>query len=292
MPSSMVVIGNPGAGTYSRRRLDEAVDQISSAGIDVEVYLTRTKGDAETQAKRILDKQPAAVVVAGGDGTINDVANGLAMSPVAVGILPMGSVNVLSREIGISKDVCEASQQILDGQEHAIALGRISSANGDAPRYFLLMADIGYGGRTVAELNKRLKCLSSQTAFVVSGTRNLFKKPSPKLAFTVDGIAHEGYHAIIGKVSRYGGNFRVTPRASIHQNELHVCIFKGGRRLDLVKYVMGVAAGRHHTFPDVVSLACRQIIVEGSAHIQVDGNYFGKSPVKIDIVENALNLIF
>lgn len=292
MTSSMVVIGNPGAGTYSRPRLDEAVDHIASAGIDVEVVLTRTKGDAETQAKRIVDQKPDAVVVAGGDGTINDVANGLAMSPVAVGILPMGSVNVLSREIGISKNVCRASQQILDGREHPIALGRISSAGSNAVRYFLLMADIGYGGRTVAELNKRLKCFSSRTAFVVSGTRNLFKKPTQKLHFTADGIAYEGYHAIIGKVSRYGGNFKVTPGASILQNELHVCIFKGGRRLDLAKYVMGVATGRHQSFQDVISLVCRQVIVEGSAHIQLDGNYFGKSPVTIDITENALNLIY
>ncbi len=292
MASSMVVIGNPGAGTYSRRRLDEAVEWLSSTGTSVEVFLTRTKGDAETEAKRIARNNTAAVVVAGGDGTINDVANGLAMSPVAVGILPMGSVNVLSREIGISKDVGKASRQILDGREHPIALGRISSANGETVRYFLLMADIGYGGRTVAGLNNRLKCFSSRTAFVVSGTRNLLKKPWQKLTFTVDGAPYEGYHAIIGKVSRYGGNFKVTPHASILKNELHVCIFKSGRRLDLAKYVMGVATGRLHTFQDVICLACRQIIVEGSAHIQVDGNYIGKTPVTIDTIENALNLIY
>jgi YegS/Rv2252/BmrU family lipid kinase len=292
MTSSMVVIGNPGAGSYSQRRLNEAVDRLSSAGTNVEVFLTRTKGDAETEAKRIAYRKPAAIVVAGGDGTINDVANGLAKSPVAVGILPMGSVNVLSREIGISKDVGRASRQIMEGREHSIALGRISSGNGHAVRYFLLMADIGYGGRTVAELNNRLKCLSSRTAFVISGTKNLLKKPSQLLTFTVDGVPYQGYHAVIGKVSRYGGNFKVTPYASILRNELHACIFKNGRRLDLAKYVMGVATGRHHTFRDVVSLKCRQIVVEGRAHIQVDGNYFGKTPVMIDSIENALNLIY
>jgi diacylglycerol kinase (ATP) len=292
MTALMVVIGNPGAGSYSRRRLDEAVERLSSAGTCVEVFLTRTKGDAETEAKRITRRKPAAIVVAGGDGTINDVANGLAMSPVAVGILPMGSVNVLSREVGISKDVGRASRQIMEGREHPIALGRISSENGDTVRYFLLMADIGYGGRTVAELNNRLKCLSSRTAFVVSGTKNLLKKPSTLLTFTVDGTTYEGYHAIIGKSSRYGGNFRVTPHASIFKNELYVCIFQSGQRLDLAKYVIGVATGRHHTYRDVVCLQCRQIIVEGRAHIQVDGNYLGKTPVKIDIVENALNLIY
>ena len=292
MTSSMLVIGNPGAGSYSRRRLEEAVERLSSTGTHVEVFLTRTKGDAETEAKRIARRNLAAIVVAGGDGTINDVANGLAMSPVAVGILPMGSVNLLSREIGISKDVGRASRQIMEGREHPIVLGRISSENGNTVRYFLLMADIGYGGRTVAELNNRLKCLSSRTAFVVSGTKNLLKKPSPLLTFTVDGTPYEGYHAIIGKCSRYGGNFRVTPHASIFKNELHVCIFQSGRRLDLAKYVMGVATGRHHTFQDVVSLKCRQIVVEGSTHIQVDGNYLGKTPVKIDTLENALNLIY
>ena len=292
MTPSMVVIGNPGAGTYSRHRLDEAVERLTSSGADVEVFLTRTKGDAEVEARRAARRKPSIIVAAGGDGTINDVANGLANSPVAVGILPMGSVNVLSKEIGIPKDVTRASLQILNGREHTIPLGRISPDGGNTARYFLLMADIGYGGKTVAELNDRIKAFSSRTAFVVSGAKNLLKKPEQKLSLTADGTPYEGYHAIISKVSRYGGNFKVAPAASILKDQLHVCIFTSGKRLDLAKYVLGVATGSLHSFRDVVSLRCREVIVEGRAHIQVDGNYFGTTPVKIDIIENALTLVY
>ena len=292
MTSSTLVIGNPGAGSYSRPRLDEAIQRLSSAGSRVEVFLTQTKGDAEVEAQRAARTNPSLVVVAGGDGTINDVANGLATSRVPLGILPMGSVNVLSKEIGIPRDVNKASMQILRGREHRVPLGRISSEGSDTTRYFLLMADVGFGGKTVAELNDRIKCVSSKTAFVISGARNLFSKQYQKLSFIVDGVRHEGFHAIFGKVSRYGGNFKVTPQASILKNELHVCIFKRGRRLDLAKYALGVAAGRHLSFRDVVSLRGKEIFVEGSAQIQVDGNYFGKTPVRIDTVNDALNLVY
>jgi diacylglycerol kinase family enzyme len=122
--------------------------------------------------------------------------------------------------------------------------------------------------------------------------KNLFKSNPDKLVFHIDGTKYDGHHAIIGNVSRYGGNFRVTPNASIESTELYICIFEGGKRIDLAKYAFGVVVGRHHTFKDVVYLKCNKIIVDGSAHIQIDGNYFGKSPVKIDAIQNALSLIY
>jgi diacylglycerol kinase family enzyme len=112
------------------------------------------------------------------------------------------------------------------------------------------------------------------------------------LRFIIDGVEHRGYHAIVGKVSRYGGNFRVTPEAAIQKPDLHVCLFQGGRRTDLARYVYGVFRSRHQSFKDVVSLKCREIVVEGTAHIQIDGNYYGRTPVRIDTLENGLNLIY
>ncbi len=287
----MIIIGNPGAGTFSRQRLEEAVGQLSAAGVEVGVFLTRAKGDAEIEARRIAGHNGAFVVAAGGDGTVNDVANGLAGSPVPLGILPMGTVNVLSREIGIPRNVEGAVGKLLQGRARPVSLGRITAAGGTR-RCFLLMADIGYGGSTVAGLNERIRCISARTAFVVSGARHLIQTRPRQLRFLIDGVEHRGYHAIVGKVSRYGGNFRVTPEAAIQKSDLHVCLFQGGRRIDLARYVYGVVRSRHQSFRDVVCLKCREIIVEGTAHIQIDGNYYGQAPVIIDTLDKGLNLVY
>lgn len=289
---SVFVIGNPGAGSYSKKKLDTVLKRLSFLGAKVELILTKKKGDAETIAREALKEKPSLIMVAGGDGTINDVANSLAMSEVAVGILPMGSVNVLSREIGISKKLGKALVQILSGKKHKIPLGRVYSASNHSSRYFLLMADIGYGGRTVYGLNERIKSFSSRGAFMISGMKNLFKSDPDRLVFYIDGTKYYGHHAVIGKVSRYGGNFRVTPDASLENSEFFICIFESGKRIDIAKYALGVAIGRHRTFNDVVYLKCNSIIIDGSAHIQIDGNYFGKSPVKIDTIQNALSLVY
>jgi YegS/Rv2252/BmrU family lipid kinase len=291
MSPAMIIIGNPGAGTFSRQGLAAAVGQLAAAGVEAGVFLTRAKGDAEIEARRIARHNGAFVVAAGGDGTVNDVANGLAGSPVPLGILPMGTVNVLSREVGIPKDVGGAVLKLLHGQRQPVSLGRITAAGG-THRCFMLMADIGYGGSTVAGLNERIRCISSRTAFVVSGARHLVRTRPQELRFIIDGVEHRGYHAIVGKVSRYGGNFRVTPEAAIQKPDLHVCLFQGGRRTDLARYVYGVFRSRHQSFKDVVSLKCREIVVEGTAHIQIDGNYYGRTPVRIDTLENGLNLIY
>jgi len=292
MKRSVLLIGNPGAGSYSGKKLDKAITLLLSSGATLEVFLTKKKGDAETRAQEAVEEQPALVVVAGGDGTINDVANGLALSDIPVGILPMGNANVLSREVGISTAVENALNQILNGSKHSISLGKIETVATKNARYFLLMADIGYGGSTVHDLNTKIKRFSARGAFILSGAKNLLKNHRDRLLFDIDGTQYAGYHAIIGNISRYGGDFRVTPDAQLECPELFICIFEGGKRIDLAKYVFGVVTGQHRLFKDVVYRKCRNVLVEGDADIQLDGNYFGKSPVKIDVIRNALRLVY
>lgn len=292
MRSSVLVIGNPGAGSFSRKRLDKAIKPLYGQGAKTEVILSKKKGDAEIIAKEALKENPSMILIAGGDGTINDVANSLVMSDIDVGILPMGTVNILSREVGIPKNLKKALTQILQGKRHKIPLGRVFSLSDKSVRYFLLMVDIGYGGRTVYEMNATIKNISSRSAYILSGIKNIAKRDQEKLTFYIDGTKYDGYHAIVGNVSRYGGNFRVTPDASLESSEFFICIFEKGKRVDLAKYVLGVLTGRIHKFNNVVYLKCKEIIIEGSAHIQIDGNYFGKTPVKIDAIQNALSLLY
>lgn len=292
MTSSILIIGNPGAGSFSQKKITTAIRVFRQEETDVELYLTQKKGDAENRAIQAVKEEHTLIVAAGGDGTINDVANGLAGSDLAMGILPMGSTNVLSKEIGISSSLTTAVAQVLSGKNHLLPLGRVQLLEEETSRYFLLMADIGYGGKTVCELNPNLKSISSKTAFVVSGMKNLITNNIEKLFFKIDGLSYSGYHVIISKVSRYGGNFRVSPDASVENPELSVCIFKGSKRSDLARYIYGVMTGQHHHFDDVICRQCREIIVEGNAHIQIDGNYFGETPVKIDAIQNAFSLVY
>jgi diacylglycerol kinase (ATP) len=174
-----------------------------------------------------------------------------------------------------------------------ISLGRINiSRPGPVNRFFVLMAGIGYDGETVLRVGKTLKKYSGKGAYVVSGLKVLCGFDPDVLTFRANGKTVRGYSAIIGNAARYGGNFKVTPEADISAPSLDVCIFKGKSRVDILRYVSGVAAKKHLTFKDVEYLRAEEIDIEGDAHIQIDGDYLGMTPARVKVERDALNLIY
>ena len=102
-----------------------------------------------------------------------------------------------------------------------------------------------------------------------------------------------GTTAVIGNTHYYAGKFRVTSDANVSEPLLDLCLFTGKSRKDILRFVFGVIRGKHLTYKDVYYKKCSQLEIssEGTVHIQVDGDYFGTLPVRIDIVRDALNII-
>ena len=304
MKQTIFLIGNPAAGRNALRKINEAAAIIKNKGHNVEMLLTGKRGDAESFARQISSESGVQrlefknnssllVIAAGGDGTYNEVINGIACTNIPMAILPLGTTNVLAKELNIPEDVEKAVDIALNGKIHTICLGKITSNPPSLlTRHFLLMAGIGYDGETVYGIKKGLKKYSGKGAYILSGLKTLMRWAPDKLTFTMDGKSCEGYAAIICKTSKYAGNFRIAPDADINKNNLYAFIMHSRNRLDILRYISGILTKNHLKFKDITYQQAENIEVKGNAHIQIDGDYFGMTPARIEIAPDALRLVY
>ena len=294
MKSSIFLINNPKAKKSSERKIMLASRFLRSRGYKVDVFFTTHRGHAESIAREALDKSPSLIIAAGGDGTFNEVINGIAGSEAPMAILPLGTTNVLAKELGIPENVEGAMEIAVGRTPKTVSLGKIVITRHSSlvTRHFCLMAGIGFDGEAVFGINETFKKISGKGAYIYTGIKTLCRFDPGELTFDVDGKSYSGFSAIVGKASRYGGNFRVTPDARLADPALYICIFKGKKRLDIFRYVVGVATGSHLGFKDVEYLKAEKIQLDGNAHIQLDGDYFGKTPAKIEIAPDIVRLVF
>jgi diacylglycerol kinase (ATP) len=295
MRSSIVLIGNPAARCASSKKIESASAFLKKKGVALEVFLTEKSGDATLLAAESVRRKPYAIIAAGGDGTINEIINGMVNSDVPLAILPLGTTNVLAKELGIPEKVSAALEVAVSKPPRSVSLGKIElESDTDSPhsRYFCLMAGIGFDGKAVHDFNSALKKKSGKGAYILSGIKNLLQYAPNQLFYTVEGKEFTGYSSITGKASRYGGNFRITPDADLSDPSLYTCIFQGNKRSDLLRYVYRAITGRLLAEKDVIYLKSTSVEVLGTAHIQIDGDYLGVTPARITVVKDALKIIY
>ena len=286
----LLVIHNPTAGGRRARRLRAVVSRLEARGLSVAVRPTGKRGDAEDFARSADPAEIDAVVAAGGDGTINEVINGLAVHaaggrPLPLVIVPMGTANVLAAELGLSTDAERIAAAIAGGRRTMIwpAL-----ANG---RVFSLMAGVGLDARVVERVDPRVKRLIGKGAYVAETLVQLATRPDHRYRVTLDdGEAQEVASVIVAKGHFYGGRFICAPDARLTEPELHVCLFPRGGRLNALRYVWGVTAGRLARFPEYRVVTAKRVRIEGPAGdglfadaVQGDGDVLARLPVEITL---------
>ena len=279
----LMVIFNPTAGRRRGRAMAHALSLLEGQ-VDITQRRTTARGDAEAFARET--PLGAIALVAGGDGTANEVANGLlAAGGGEMAILPLGTANVLAAELGILN---------LAGAAGAAAKGplltyRPGLANG---RGFLLMAGAGFDAHVVANVSPRLKRLLGKGAYVVETLHQLYRFPFPRYRVSVDGVVHEVASVIVARGHFYGGRFIVAPEAKLEIDELHVCLFRKGGRLQTIFYALALALGRLHRSAHVKIVKARRITIEGPEGdpLQGDGDLIGRLPVTIELSPTAIGL--
>jgi diacylglycerol kinase (ATP) len=295
MRSLIVLISNPAARAASPKKFKLASAFLRAKGFDTEILLTNRSGDATELAEETVGKRPFAIIAAGGDGTINEVINGMAGSDVPLAILPLGTTNVLAKELGIPEDLNGAMNTAVSQSPRTVSLGRIElnpDTDSTSSRYFCLMAGIGFDGETVYGINTAVKKKSGKAAYIFSGIKNLLRYSPNQLFYNIDGKEYKGFSSITGKASKYGGNFKITPDAHLSEPLLYTCIFQGNKRRDLLRYVLKVMTGGLSGEKDVIYLKSASIEVLGTAHIQIDGDYLGVTPARISVAKDALKIIY
>jgi YegS/Rv2252/BmrU family lipid kinase len=287
--SRIVVVANPVSGGTSRKKIEAALGLLKERGLEVELFLTAKRGDAERFSREAALGGPRMVVAAGGDGTFNEVANGLAGTGVPMALLPLGTTNVMAKELGVPENVKGAVETALRGEVHSASLGKVT-LQGDRARYFCSMAGFGFDGQVVQQVGGKKH--RGKVSHVLTAIRVLLSWAPEELDVTAGGKTYKGYILIACKAGKYAGNFSVAPDADITEPFLHAVLMHGRRRLDVIRYALGIMTGRHLGFRDVTYFKAESLKVAGRAHIQVDGDYIGHAPASVTVEPGALRLLY
>jgi diacylglycerol kinase (ATP) len=276
------IIINPAArGAKARVRLLERIAR------DAVIKTTSGPGDAEAQAERAVDQGYETIVAAGGDGTINEVVNGIATAPVHLGILPMGTVNVFAMELGIPFNL-EAAWKVIRGRKvRAIDL---ASANG---HLFVQMAGVGLDAQIVQRNKKDIKAVLGPLSYLLTATQVAAEKP-PRLRVSYDGHPTvEGSFVLVGNGRYYGGPFALFNEADPQDGLLDVCVFRHMNYLHLMRYFRGALFGSLSRFSDVHYFKARRLLVKADRAVpmEADGELAGHAPVEFSVRRRKLKVL-
>ena len=228
------------------------------------------------------------VLVLGGDGTVNEVVQGLVHSSVPLGVLPGGTANVLAMELRLGSRSETAARRITAFEPRPVALGRITGRFGS--RYFLLMAGAGLDATIVYEVSAGLKNAAGKLAYWAAGVSRFFKHVE-QLQVRVDNQVHQCGFALISRVRNYGGDLEIASGASLHDDDFEVVLFEGSNPLRYAWYMLNVAARRVQRLHGVRVLRAHQVEILTETPVQIDGEYLGRQTVSIEIVPGALQLL-
>ncbi len=229
------------------------------------------------------------ILALGGDGTINEIANGMIGTEVALGILPGGTANVLAMELGLGADLERAAERLGKCTARRIAVARLAGA-GVADRHFLLMGGAGLDAKIVNDVNPNLKRRAGKLAYWTAGFSQ-FTRGVKALEVCINGETHRCGFLLASRVRNYGGNLEIASGASLLKHDFEVVWFEGSNPLRYAWYMLGVASGRVLKMRGVRSARTTRVEFTGAAHTQIDGEYAGEAPYSFEIVPDALTLL-
>jgi YegS/Rv2252/BmrU family lipid kinase len=285
-----LVIVNPAAGRArsSRRRLERIIAGLERRGCAVVVHWAGpTAGEIERLARE-AEPDVDIVVAAGGDGTINAVANGLALAArdMPLAVLPFGTANVLAREIGLPRDPESLAELIATGPIRPIWPGRI----GD--RLFLTCAGSGFDAEIVAAVVPQLKRRFGRLAFAWAIARGVARYHAHDLVVRCGDGEHAAATVIAAKGRFYAGSWIIAPQANLAEPALDLILCRRSGRLAVLRYLVALPLGRLPCRHDVTVLRCRSARLSAAEPlpVQADGEIVGVLPVTLGIAERPLRL--
>ena len=286
----VLIIYNPAAGQSPdlASTLDRVATLWRDRGWIVSICATTAPGDATIKAQQAAKDGYNAVVAAGGDGTVNEVMNGLVGTNTALGVLPLGTVNIWAREMGLSMDMLKAAAILFDSQLTQIDVGIAGN------RYFLLMAGIGFDAAVTETVDAKEKKKLGAIAYIKKAIEVAwnFRGVRPKLRIDGKRVRGKILMVTIGNSQLYGGVIKFTAHATINDGLLDVCVIKGDGMLSAPRRLISIFARHYNRDPKVKYFQARQIEISGQKGkpipVQVDGDYLGKTPMSFRVVPNSL----
>jgi diacylglycerol kinase (ATP) len=316
------LIYNPHGGqVVVRHELDNVVAFLNSYGWSVTLRETSKPLEATELARHAVNRGAKVVIAAGGDGTINEVANGLVNTDAALGVLPVGTTNAWALQMGIPtlnpmlpgiqavkliaaleeriarplpasyyrKVLMDAARVLVEGQTVAVDMGELSG------RHFLMWAGMGFDAAIAQSIPPKEKRVLGSWAYVLPAIESAYRYSGTDVCLNLDGkvVKVSTPLIVVSNIQLYGGMIAIGAKACVNDARLDVCIFKGGGFLTFVQQAAKVFAHKHLQDPKVEYYQCREIVVESarSLPVHVDGEPFTRTPVAIHTVPSSLNVI-
>jgi YegS/Rv2252/BmrU family lipid kinase len=295
-----VVIYNPRSGTHDVQAcLPPALQVFHEHGWHVEVQATQRTGDVQRLAAEAGSGQYDVVVVAGGDGSLNEAANALAHTDVALATLPSGTANVWARQIGMptpaplyTAQLADAARAICGGLSRPIDLGR---TNG---RYFVLWSGAGLDAYVTSKIEPRPPWVKRWGA-AGYGLRALWyalRYRGTPMTIELDDQPPRSDRAVmvlISNIQLYAGIVRPSPEARVDDGLLDACIFKGTTFAYTARHFISIALGQTAQNPQLIQLRGRHFRVSAKqpTAVHVDAEPIGVTPIEVEVVPCALHVI-
>jgi YegS/Rv2252/BmrU family lipid kinase len=283
---------NPVAGRGRTLRWWPAVrDRLRGARWIIEERVSERPGHAIDLVTSIHDGCDVVMAV-GGDGTANEVVNGMVANGAAgvpLGVVPLGTANDFARCLGIPRKLEEATQMLLTGHRRRIDLGRV----GD--RYFINVAGVGFDATVAEWVNSRWKIFGGTVMYVAGIFRTLAVFDPVWMRLDLDGTSREGrvFMAALGNNAAYAGGFRMCPHAEPDDGWLEVVTIGDIGKIDALRLLPRIYSGGHLGHPKVATARARRVTVttDRPQPVHVDGEPIGHTPVTISLEAAAIDVL-
>ena len=280
-----VVILNPAARGERAHRLRAQVESITRGAI---LCATSHSGEAEILARHAAAEGFERIVAAGGDGTINEIVNGIAGKKVALGLLPIGTMNVFATELGLPSNDLRACWEII--RQNRIRPIDLPSANG---KHFVQLAGVGLDAQVVKETSRSFKRNFGPLSYLISAAQIASRQPPRLRIESENAVMEEGSFVLVGNGRLYGGRLPFFKQAVIDDGLLDVIVFKRLSYVEIIRYLQNVIFTPQITAPDVEYFQTKHLRVssEEEVPVEVDGELIGTCPVEFRIRSGGLRVL-
>jgi diacylglycerol kinase (ATP) len=280
-----VVILNPAARGARTQRLRRQVEDLARGAILCE---TSEAGEAERLARNAATEGYRRIVAAGGDGTINEIVNGIAGHNVALGLLPIGTMNVFATELGLpTNDLATCWNIIERNRTHRVDLPRANR------KHFVQLAGVGLDAQAVKETSRAFKRSFGPLSYLISAVQIASRTPPVLRIESEDAVAAEGSFVLVGNGRLYGGRFPFFKQAVMDDGLLDVIVFKRLGYVEIIRYLQDVVFTPQISSPEVEYFQTKQLKVtsDESVPVEIDGELVGNCPVEFRIRAGGLRVL-
>ncbi|HZR79019.1 MAG TPA: diacylglycerol kinase family protein [Chthoniobacterales bacterium] len=290
MKNTLIILNPAAHGDRAQKKQA----QVESLARECTFCATTRVGEAELMARRGVDEGFEKIVAAGGDGTINEVVNGIGLSgshpagKVSLGVLPIGTMNVFATELGLPVSNLEQCWNII--QMDRIRAIDLPKAN---QKFFAQLAGVGLDAQVVKETSAQLKRNFGPLSYLISAAQITARKPPRLFIESDEAPVKEGSFVLVGNGRLYGGPFPFFKHAVIDDGKLDVVVFKSLGYLEIIKYLQDVVFSSDIRVPEIEYFQTPRLRVESDqpVPVEVDGELVGNCPVEFTLQERSLRVL-